>query len=81
MSNGPRCQDIVYDHLRKNTRATAVTILSLAMRTPTKRIQSNLKDWISQEADYQVQPAEIEHGFSKVCQDKFNGHNTRGGRS
>ena len=40
-----------------------------------------LKDWISQEADYQVQAAEIKHGFPKVRQDKFNGHDTRGGRS
>jgi hypothetical protein len=38
-------------------------------------------DWISQEADYQVQAAEIKHGFPKVRQDKFNGHDTRGGRS
>ena len=40
-----------------------------------------LKDWISQEAEYQVQAAEIKHGFPRVRQDKFNGHDTRGGRS
>ena len=37
-----------------------------------------LKDWITQEVNYQVQAAEIKHGFPKVRQDKFNGHDTRG---
>ena len=40
-----------------------------------------LKDWISQEADYQVQATEIKHGFPKIRQDKLAGHDTRGGRS
>ena len=40
-----------------------------------------LKDWIAQEAEYQVQAAEIKHGFPRVRQDKFNGHDARGGRS
>ena len=40
-----------------------------------------LKDWIGQEAEYQVQAAEIKHGFPKLRQDKFTGHDTRGGRS
>ena len=41
--NGRRCRDIVYDHSRKNTRATVVTILSLATRSPTTRIHGNSK--------------------------------------
>ena len=40
-----------------------------------------LKDWIAQEAEYQVQAAEIKHGFPRGRQDKFNGHDARGGRS
>ena len=37
-----------------------------------------VKDWISQEAEYQAQAAEIKHGFPRVRQDKFNGHDTNG---
>ena len=38
-----------------------------------------LKDWISQEAEYQIQASEIKHGFPKIRQDRGDGHGT--GRS
>ena len=38
-----------------------------------------LKDWISQEAEYQIQASEIKHGFPKIRQDRGEGHGT--GRS